>query len=399
MPDRVPHPPFVDPMGWLHPVISLRDVLRAAILSHLACGMIGRLMTLSCHMFSHSYEHQKNWFMGKMGWFILVWYFSIPMLWSQVDTVFFDQDQVLFGEIKDLNQGILRVKTSYGEGDFQVEWREVRGMVTQTRFLITLSNGEVFNGRLQGFDPAAINLVTDERGIVPVSRNDIVFLKPIEEGFADQLYFSVALGFNLARANNLRQFTSRTRFGYLARRWDIDGSLNGLQSVQNDTNFVRRYDGGLKYTQVLRHGWLLFQELDFLNSTELRLRLRTLAKIGAGKFIFRTNKFHWTVFAGPSFNFENFQGDSPDKRSVEGFVGTDVNIFDAEDISLKSQWLVYLGFTESRRWRTDFRFDIKYDLPLDFFLNLGFTLNFDNQPVESATRLDYVLDFTFGWEW
>ncbi len=356
-------------------------------------------MTPSYLVYPKTSEYATLLPIGKVGLLLLVWHLSIPSAWAQVDTIFFSQNQSLYGEIKDLDQGILKIKTTYGEGDFQVEWLAVRGIVTETRFLITLSGGDVYNGRLHGYDPDAITLITDERDSVLLARNDIVFLKPIDKGFSDRLYFSIALGFNLARANNLRQFTSRTRFGYLARRWGLDGSLNGLQSVQNDTNFVRRYDGGLKYTQVLRHGWLLFQELDFLNSTELRLRLRTLAKIGGGKFIYRTNKFHWNVFTGPSFNFENFQGDSPDKRSVEGFLGTDVNIFDTEDLSLKSQWVVYLSFTESRRWRTDFRFDTKYDLPLDFFLNLGFTLNFDNQPVENANRLDYVLDFTFGWEW
>jgi len=356
-------------------------------------------MATSCFAFRRSPEKGTSSPILKWGLLFLLGSFLIPMAWSQKDTVFFDQKQVLLGELKELDQGILKIKTSYGEGDFQVEWLEVTGVATQTRFLITLSDGEVFNGRLRGFDPDTIDLITEGSRTVTVSRDEIVYLKPIDEGFADRLYFSIALGFNLARANNLSQFTSRTRFGYLSERWDLDGSLNGLQSVQNDTNFVRRYNAVLQYRQVLRHGWLLFQEVDILNSTELGLRIRTLAKIGAGKFLFRNNQFNWSVFAGPSFNFENFDGDSPKKRSVEGFFGTHVNLFDAEDISLYSQLIAYRSFTESRRWRTDFRFDIKYDLPFDFFLKLGFTLNFDNQPVESANRLDYVLDLTFGWEW
>ena len=43
-------------------------------------------------------------------------------------------------------------------------------------------------------------------------------------------------------------------------------------------------------------------------------------------------------------------------------------------------------------------FDLKYDLPLDFYIRLGYTLNYDNKPVEGATESDYVLQTSFGWE-
>jgi hypothetical protein len=47
----------------------------------------------------------------------------------------------------------------------------------------------------------------------------------------------------------------------------------------------------------------------------------------------------------------------------------------------------------------DFAFDTKYDLPLDFYIRLGLTLNYDNQPVEGAGETDYVFQTSFGWEW
>ena len=44
-------------------------------------------------------------------------------------------------------------------------------------------------------------------------------------------------------------------------------------------------------------------------------------------------------------------------------------------------------------------FDTKYDLPMDFYIKLGFTLNYDNQPVEGAPEADYVFSTGFGWSW
>jgi len=48
--------------------------------------------------------------------------------------------------------------------------------------------------------------------------------------------------------------------------------------------------------------------------------------------------------------------------------------------------------------RFDFKVDLKYDLPLDFYIKLGYTQNFDNRPVEGASQNDYVIQTSFGWE-
>ena len=68
-------------------------------------------------------------------------------------------------------------------------------------------------------------------------------------------------------------------------------------------------------------------------------------------------------------------------------------------LSLLTQIVAYPSFTESGRWRSDFSLDAKYDLPLDFYVKLGYTLNFDNRPAEGSVKTDYVFHTGFGWEW
>ena len=84
---------------------------------------------------------------------------------------------------------------------------------------------------------------------------------------------------------------------------------------------------------------------------------------------------------------------------MEGFFGTELNLYDIGDLSLVTKVIAYPSFTESGRWRTDFNFDAKYDLPLDFYIKAGLTLNYDNRPVEGASETDYVFQTGFGWEW
>jgi hypothetical protein len=63
-------------------------------------------------------------------------------------------------------------------------------------------------------------------------------------------------------------------------------------------------------------------------------------------------------------------------------LGSELNIYDLGDVNLVFDLIVYPSITESGRWRSDITFDIKYDLPFDFFIKLGTTLNYDNHSAQ-----------------
>lgn len=86
-------------------------------------------------------------------------------------------------------------------------------------------------------------------------------------------------------------------------------------------------------------------------------------------------------------------------QSWEGYIGTEMNLFDIGDLSLFTKARVYPSFTDAGRWRADFSFDTKYDLPMDFYVKVGISIDYDNQPVVGASDLDYVFYTGVGWEW
>ena len=40
-----------------------------------------------------------------------------------------------------------------------------------------------------------------------------------------------------------------------------------------------------------------------------------------------------------------------------------------------------------------------YDLPVDFYIKVGFTLNYDNQPADDASEVDCLFQAGIGWKW
>ena len=98
-------------------------------------------------------------------------------------------------------------------------------------------------------------------------------------------------------------------------------------------------------------------------------------------------------------NNEDYTTNENDRNSLEGFFGSELNMYDVGDLNLLARAVVYPSFTESGRWRIDLGTDVKYDLPYDFYVRFGFNLNYDNRPVEGAGETDYTFQFGVGWEW
>lgn len=324
------------------------------------------------------------------------------LAFSQKDSLILVNGDKMIGEVKSMDRGVMTFKTDYSDKDFQIEWDGIKEIYTVTYFLITLTDGRRYNGYLKSTAPGKIKILTDEGETVNVDEKDIVFLDDVDKGFWSQLYFSFDVGVDLTKANNFRQYSVNSNLGYTAKRWNIDAVYNTLFSKQDEIEDIKRTDGSVGYKYFLPKDWYPLVSVNFLSSTEQQLQLRTTAKLGMGKYVIHTNRSYWGFSLGGNYNNENFSIDSvPDRTSWEGFIGTELNLFDIGDLTLMTKLFVFPGITEAGRWRSDFNFDAKYEMPFDddFYIKLGFTINYDNQPVAGASETDYVIHTGFGWSW
>jgi hypothetical protein len=325
--------------------------------------------------------------------------FSVSLFAQQPDSIVFKNGNYIVGEIKSMDRGIIQIETDYSDSDFKIEWEGISYMSSKSLLLVSTTKGMRLYGTLETVENNSIQitLLNGETQIVPF--NDIVNLKSVDQGFLDRLYAAIDLGYSLTKARNQRQFTLRSRAGYIAEKWSLDATYNSLTSKQDDVEDIERTDGLFSFRYVLPREWFVIFQLDFLSNTEQLLDLRTNTKVGLGKYILRTNQYYWGLSGGVSFNNENYQLDEDDRQSQEAWFATELNLYDIGDFSLLTKATAYPSLSESGRLRFDFNIDLKYDLPLDFYIKSGLTLNYDNQPVTNATKADYVWQTTFGWEW
>jgi len=324
-------------------------------------------------------------------------------VYSQSDTLILNNGNVIIGEIKSMDRGVLIIETDYSKKDFQIEWSGIRELYTHNYFLLTLSDGSIIKGSFRSTEDQKLKLEGDQGGIMYVPKEKLVYIKELEKGFFSRLYARIDLGYSLTKANNLNQFTLDSRLGYLHDSWSLDGYFNVLISSQDSIATIQRKDAGIGYKYLLFKGWYILLDVTFLSNTEQALDLRTNGKAGLGKFIIKTNRAYWGIIAGAAANIENFseisETISDDRRSWEGFFGTELNLHDVGDLDVYLNTNAYPSITEDNRWRLDLRLDIKYDLPLDFYIRIGSTVNYDNQPAIEGNEIDYILTNGFGWKW
>ena len=320
-------------------------------------------------------------------------------LFAQHDSLILKNGDVIVGEIKSLSKGVITIETDYSKNDFTIEWSGIKKIYSKSHFLITLKDGTRINGSFQSIDTSKkINIDGTNGETMTASLEEIVYLKGIKSQFWSRLYGNIDLGLSLSKANNLSQFSTRSALGYLADKWQLAGYYNDTRSKQDSIADTKRTESGISFTYFLPNDWYIFTSINTLANTEQALKLRFSGKLGGGKFFVHTNKATFGAGGGLQYNGETFTNNTEKRSSLEGFAGFQANLFDIGDFSLLTDIYIYKSFTESGRWRSDFKLDSKYKLPHDFYIKLSGTVNYDNRPAIIGNEVDFVTSFSVGWE-
>jgi hypothetical protein len=320
-------------------------------------------------------------------------------LMAQNDTIVLKNKDRLIGEVKKMENGVLTIETDYSDDDFTLTWIDVRTISSEQNYLITLSGGRRLTSNLGKGDSLGMVHLNDEALPLTVRIDDIVYVKPVENSFLSRLDASISFGYNFTKSNNLAQLTARSSFAYTANFFTLSGSYNSVRSNQDNVDEIQRTDADIGMKYFLKKDRFVSVLSEFLSNDEQKLALRVTTKGGMGRYFVHTNHLYFGGGAGIAWNNERFfESTEGTRNSVEAFGSLEANLFDLKDFSLLTNLTIYPSLTEKKRIRSDFKLDLKYDLPLDFFIKLGTTFNYDNKPIDDASQLDYVIQTTFGWE-
>jgi len=315
------------------------------------------------------------------------------------DTLYLENGDILHGEVKSLSKGVVKIETPYSDNDFEVEWLHVTKFLSNRTYKIILSNGSRPTGIFEmTSENGDIKILTSGGGIVS-KLSQVVSFEHLGSSFLSRLKAELDLGYYYARANNLRQFTTNSKFAYDAKKWTGTSSINILDSQQDSVARTRRIDSDISVKIKVRREFFASLSAKYQQNEEQLLDLRSSYQLGLGKFILNSNSAFIQFTLGSAFTSESyFDAENTETKSVEGFLTLEADLFDIGDLSFYTKASAYPSISDRGRFRAELIFNIKYDLPFDFYTKVGLNYNYQNEVVENALKTDYVFQVTFGWE-
>jgi hypothetical protein len=315
------------------------------------------------------------------------------------DTLKLSNGDELHGEIKSLNKSVLVIETDYSDDDFRIEWGDIAEIRSARKFNIFLSSKEkIYTSFGASTVAGQVVLFPYSTDSLVINLSEIVIIDPIKESFSDRFQASISSGITLTKANNSKQFSSRATAAYHTRSWQLSMNVNDTRSEQDNVEPIKRTDGSANFNYLFYKNWFGAFNYDFLSNTEQQIRLRSTQTFAVGNLLIRNNRMYLSGSTGLTFNRENYYNTTETLNSKEGFMGIEYNAYDIGDLSVLTKLSYYPSLTETGRHRVNFSTDIKYDFPLDFFIKLGYSLNYDSKPPNDGTNQDYVFQTTLGWE-
>ena len=228
---------------------------------------------------------------------------------------------------------------------------------------------------------------------------------PAEASFWAQLTGNLNSGFSYTSGVNQTQFSASGALEYASERYafatsgssTFSGQSNGSTTSRNTLDLVNQFTLKPKvFTAAL---------LDFLNSEQQELDLRTTVGGMVGRWLILTEKMNLTVFGGMVFTHEQYsappdpnQPGSQITNNVEGVGGIGFSIFRFKTVDVESRLSVYPSFTTPGRVRINYAPTLNFELVRNLYWNFTLYENFDSHPPVNANKNDFGITNSIGWK-
>ena len=321
-------------------------------------------------------------------------------LFAQKDTVYSSTGDMIVGEIKSMSRNVLTFDTDYADSEFKLEWNNVDGLISKTHLIVYTKDGERYSGYVSysASEKRMVSVIGPNEN-KKLSLDEIVKVSTLSDGFWSRIVIYIDAGYSLTKANNLSQLTMSGRVKYTADKWRLGGGFNNVFTTQDDVEAITRNEANIDFDRDIFGDLFAFVGMEFLESSDQELDLRTTSKLGVGYYLVRTNSLFFQAGAGLANANEKYIGQDP-ANSFEGLGQVEFDAFDIGDFSFRAKISAFPSFTTKGRVRVNSDVSLKYDLPFDFYIKASITHNYDNKPpIEGVDKIDYVFQTGIGWEW
>jgi hypothetical protein len=300
------------------------------------------------------------------------------------------------GEIKKVEKDVLTIETAYSDADFKIEWDQVASLASDRQFLVETFDGKRLSGTLQA-DPAAPKAVRVGNDSVPLA--DVSAIVTYERSFWSRFDAGFDFGYSMTQANSATQLTLGGNLLYRDKQIVDTALANVFKSTQSNAPDTQRWDFGNDFKYLFGARWYANTTQDFMNSDEQKLDLRTTIGGGGGRYLLRSASQHLALGGGLAWTNEKYTDPAvPTKDSAEAYIGTEFMTEKMKFADLVTRFTYYPSLTIDDRYRINYKFDLDFNLPGDWYIRVSIFENYDSKPPSDLSKNDYGWSNAFGFK-
>ncbi|NWG28749.1 MAG: DUF481 domain-containing protein [Ignavibacteriaceae bacterium] len=310
---------------------------------------------------------------------------------QKTDVVTLKNGDKITGEVKYLKVGILTYKTDNME-TISIQWDKIKSIETKNFFEVEVSDGRVFFGSIY---PSADEEMMTVRGVTldhELFMKYVVRINRIKESFWDIIEGSIKFGFSFTKASNIGQLSLGGNAKYRTKINVSELSVNSVITTTEKEPTSSKNDLSFSYQHNLQYQWFAAGIASLQENSELGIKLRASLGGGVGNnFIQTQNQWLYTL-AGLSVNREAKTDQTETINNVEGLLNAQYQFFkyDHPKATFLTYIYVFPSLSNLGRFRFNYNIELSWEIVLDFYWDLTFYFEYDNQPQsENASQSDY----------
>ncbi len=323
----------------------------------------------------------------------------MPSIAQKTDTIVHVNGNILLGEIKKLDNGIITFKMS-GMGTIKFQLDKVNTFSSEKHFQVVMRHGIQYYGT---FDTSGVSRnvkINILNGTEILKVEDIIELYPIKKNFWLRTSGVFSLGFNFSKGSNIASLTSSGKIDYRNRKTFAELNWSDNTTMQSDTISSNKTDISINIQRLLKKKWYIGFNVEGSSNSELGYDFRLLG--GASIINYLIQNYHNRLFVsiGGSGNREWIADNNEQKDNLEGLLGLNYHFFKYTDpeINIATYINTYPNLTTAGRWRVNYYLDAKVEVISDFHIGINFYYNYDNKPVSAeASSTDYGITTTLSY--
>ena len=317
------------------------------------------------------------------------------MMGQKIDTIYHINGNVLTGDFKSLNYGVVTWKMD-GMGTISYEQPKINTIKSIKQFEIKLKNGLVYFGSFDtsGYDRMVNIIITNGRELVDIK--EIVEAYPIRRNFWLRTSGNFNLGINYSKGSDIATVVFSGSLNYRKRKSNFNLSWDNNYTFQADTLSSTKGDASLGWERRIRKKWSLGTIFGVSQNSQLGTKRRlNLTAVGISDFVYnRWNR----VYAGAGLSGQqetpyDTTGITTDLVGV-AFFAWKVYKYTNPKVWVDANISFIPYFTTANRYRTEINLSPKIGvIGNDLKLGFRFYYTYDTNPLVTAdSRSDWGIN-------